>query len=339
MRNRLGERENERCSQVPQLHMSYGDVLAVFVGTLFERNIWLCLFSVLIDVFTLRLTANESINTARVLLWSSWVWIIFRGRYFRVDKAGDQMRLCENNRSAVSRVLWKSLLTVIIVGCACLDNIVGSVAGNDMSLIIGVYPNNTLSPNTYAAVASAVHWSTRPTSNFTLFLVLGAHMYVWECFERCLLLTTNNGGKQQKYNSISQFIADSENKHFKHVLNFYGLFVMPALLLYAGMLVPFWFFFLGMVLLILVKTESRNNNGDDFQSFTHGLGMVIVIMVGVTITSYHRDLLWIAKFSSILPYFYQFATSLPTHKLLKIRAECKLFKHLGDLIVVVVYYM
>eukprot|EP00041_Stephanoeca_diplocostata_P040303 m.1639084 g.1639084 ORF g.1639084 m.1639084 type:complete len:306 (-) comp32982_c0_seq1:213-1130(-) len=295
------------------------------------------ILSTLPDWLALYLKIPSPCNTARILQWTSWTWILIRGSYFRVDRieGGNQKELIQAEKSALKRALFKSLLLVACMISTIFDFWLSVIAGNDPDILFDE-TNTTVSPRVKESLKTTFkNWYGDFPSlsgyNVAVLACLAIHLIFWECVEEHLI---NEISTNTKICSISRYIANGKNQKFK---NYCLLPYCVVLILFLFTLNGIWSsvaFSVGMILLLFVKTEShKGNDKDDFQTDAHCTGMIIVLGVAITLTTHRQDMLWIVQFSSILPYFYRFLTSLSSHHLIKIRSEVKMFKHLGDLIV------
>ena len=314
--------------------VAWASILRAFKTTLTTPNVLFCFFSALADLPPLYVQTLDVSTPVRILLWTSWIWMLLRARYFRVNSVeeSDEAALIEKNKQFYLRAGWKLVLFVICIACLVGDAILNFVVGDNLDLIDSRTWNASIDANSllvmhqiWTQTANLCEWWGVTSS----LLFLWGHLILWECFEDFML-----AHKTKEMNSISKFIARSSNQNIKRLLELYALLLTLLVWRATGRYFAGLFGF-GMFCLLMVKTESMNIHSDDFQTFTHCSGMILVMIVSTALSTPKPQIFWIVKFTSIMPYFFQFMTSLPTHTKLKMRAEIKMFKHLGDLIILV----
>lgn len=288
-------------------------------------------FSVLPDFLSVHFSLYPESNGARILLWTSWTWIILRNGHFRVNKldSGQQERgHIAKQRQVMYRVIWKFVLGVFAVGFVLLDRVIGV---DDIELRTSLPPSSAIAYPLYSfwkqalLIHKQIRWQLQWSA---LGLLLMNHVF-WEIFEHHVLAT-----KRTKTSSISQYIRLVEFKTVRWVLAFYYA-VICVLVGCCDSLLAGFVMILSHLLLIEVKTESDVHNGDELSTSTHCMGMVLALMVAISITTSHTDVFWITKFASVFPYFFMFISSTASHKAIKMRSEIKMFKHLCDTMVTV----
>lgn len=169
--------------------------------------------------------------------------------------------------------------------------------------------------------------------------VLLVNHFFWEYMELYMLKYRNN----KVDDSVSKFISATRNKLPKHLLFGYLLILGCGLYLYAPFRMvygnlPLILHISGTFGVIFAETQSARPNGDRLQTFFHCAAMFLVMAVGMFVTARGSSLFWIVKFASVFPYFFAAFANLPKgEKMLKMRAEIKMFKHLCDSVVIVLF--
>jgi hypothetical protein len=313
----------------------------------FSRNALLSCLSIIPDLLALHfillpptivnLTTGQKVevpgsNGARILLLTSWTWVMLRNSHFRINRVSSESDAITEQQQWLHRTLYKLGLFAISYFFTALDGFLSQVLFEDPDVIL-IGANSTITQRSkmfFTESISPLHRFKR--FRFEAAVALTVNHIIWEMIEDHLLKN-----KDKKTDSISKFLANSTNKRFKHLLTFY-LCIFTLIILWCESVMWGLIFIIGWTIVIFVKTESSIKDGDEMQTGVHCVGMIVVILVAICITTTKTDVFWINKFSSIFPYFFMFISSISSHTSLKMRAEIKMFKHLCDIIVVVFAY-
>jgi len=278
------------------------------------------------DCLAMYLRVPKECDAARVLLWTSWTWMLVNNRYFRINRVAesDQATFVRQKRSPVKRVLFTFGLVFVALGLSFADFSLVTVLHHDIDAL-ALPPNVTMAARWKAAPAVwHARIATTHSFHWTVPLTLIVNHVFWDLMERHMLKM-----RRKDENSISRFIANSDHRSTKRALEIYT-FGACVLLTYFEGLVCGLVFGLGCVLLVVVKTESLRSDEDEMQTAWHCSGFILVLLVAVYVLTKGHELLWVVKFSSVFPYFFMFITSISAHGMLKMRSEIKMFKHLFD---------
>lgn len=285
---------------------------------------YFCAFAaVVVDWASTTVTLPTGCDMSRVLLWTSWTWIILRNSHFRINKvpSSDELIKIREMRSSAPRLLFKLALLTIACAFSAMEYCLKYVLLGDVSAFIFSYPNATMRAKwTQAAAVLTDHRMLATPSSFVLaFLCINC--IFWEQMETHLIST-----RKGKESSISQIIADSKNKRIKWtILGAAVIFVVP--LLWHQQVWPAVLHVVGCLLLYM-PTESKKRDGDEFQTALHCAGMVLVLFVTILVLTEKHAMLMVTQFASVFPYFFMFISSVGDHRCLKLHAEIKMFKHL-----------